>query len=161
MGNGLAAMELMGQWAPSVEKAQSGKDLGGDLDFFAFPSVDGGKGKQTDIMGGGGGFAVGKDAPPATLDFLQFLLKPENIKTGIATAAILPVVKGTEDAVTDANAKKVVATVGKASGFQLYPDQAYAPSVGQTINDSVSQLVAGAMSPDAVAKAITEAAQNA
>ena len=161
VGGGKAAMELMGQWAPSVEKEQSGKGLGDGLDFFPFPSVDGGKGKNTDIMGGGGGFAVGKDAPPATVDFLQFLLKPENIKKGIATGAILPVVKGTEDAVTDVQAKKVVATVAKATGFHLYPDQAYPPSVGQTVNDSVAQLVAGAMSADAVAKAITQAAQSA
>jgi raffinose/stachyose/melibiose transport system substrate-binding protein len=71
------------------------------------------------------------------------------------------VVKGTEDAVADTNARKVVETVAGASAFHLYPDQAYPPSVGQTVNDSVSQLVAGAMSPEAVAKAITEAAQNA
>jgi raffinose/stachyose/melibiose transport system substrate-binding protein len=161
MGNGLAAMELMGQWAPSVQKEQSGKGIGADLDFFPFPAVDGGKGKATDIMGGGGGFAVGKDAPPATVDFLKFLLQPDNIRKGIATGAILPVVKGTDDAVQDVQAKKVVAQVAKTTSFHLYPDQAWPPSVGQALNDSVSQLVAGAMSPEAVAKALTEAAQNA
>jgi raffinose/stachyose/melibiose transport system substrate-binding protein len=154
-------MELMGQWAPSVEKEQSGKGIGADLDFFPFPAVDGGKGKATDMMGGGGGFAVGKDAPAATVDFLKFLLQPDNIKKGIATGAILPVVKGTEDAVSNADAKKVVAQVGKSTSFHLYPDQAWPPSVGQALNDSVSQLVAGAMTPEAVAKALTEAAQNA
>ncbi|MGH3389329.1 MAG: extracellular solute-binding protein, partial [Actinomadura sp.] len=44
MGNGQAAMELMGQWAPAVQREQSGKDLGDDLGFFPFPAVDGGKG---------------------------------------------------------------------------------------------------------------------
>src|SRR5205807_5493099 len=127
MGNGAAAMELMGQWGPSVEKEQSGKGIGDDLDFFPFPAVDGGKGKITDIMGGGGGFAVGKSAPPAAVDFLKFLLQPDNIRKGIATGAILPVVKGTEDAVTDANAKKVVAQVAKTTAFHLYPDQAWPP----------------------------------
>jgi raffinose/stachyose/melibiose transport system substrate-binding protein len=161
MGNAQAAMELMGQWAPSVQKEQSGKGIGADLDFFPFPAVDGGKGKATDMMGGGGGFAVGKDAPAATVDFLKFLLQPDNIKKGIATGAILPVVKGTEDAVSNADAKKVVAQVGKSTSFHLYPDQAWPPSVGQALNDSVSQLVAGAMTPEAVAKALTEAAQNA
>jgi raffinose/stachyose/melibiose transport system substrate-binding protein len=161
MGNAQAAMELMGQWAPSVQKEQSGKGIGADLDFFPFPAVDGGKGKATDMMGGGGGFAVGKDAPAATVDFLKFLLQPDNIKKGVATGAILPVVKGTEDAVTNADAKKVVAQVQKSTSFHLYPDQAWPPSVGQALNDSVSQLVAGAMTPEAVAKALTEAAQNA
>lgn len=33
MGNGKAAMELMGQWAPSVQK-DAGADLGADLGFF-------------------------------------------------------------------------------------------------------------------------------
>lgn len=40
MGNGKAAMELMGQWAPIVEK-DSGKGLGADLGFFSFPAVEG------------------------------------------------------------------------------------------------------------------------
>jgi raffinose/stachyose/melibiose transport system substrate-binding protein len=160
MGNGLAAMELMGQWAPSVQKEQSGKGIGDDLDFFPFPTVEG-KGKTTDIMGGGGGFAVGKDAPPATVDFLKFLLEPANISKGIATGAILPVVKGTESAVTDVQAKKVVTQVAKTTEFHLYPDQAWPKAVGDVLNDTVAQLVAGAMSPDQVTKAITEAAQNA
>ena len=68
MGNGQAAMELMGQWAPAVQAASSTstKGIGDKLGFFPFPSVDGGKGKATDVFGGGNGFAVGKDAPPAT-----------------------------------------------------------------------------------------------
>jgi raffinose/stachyose/melibiose transport system substrate-binding protein len=161
MGNGNAAIELMGQWAPSVEKEQSGKGIGDDLGFFVFPSVDGGKGKTTDIMGGGGGFAIGKDAPPATIDFLKFLSSVDNHRKAVATASVLPVVKGAEDAIKDANQKTVAATVAKATGFQLYLDQAYAPTVGQTVNDSVAALIAGAMSPEDVAKAVTEAAQTA
>ena len=42
VGNGKAAMELMGQWAPSVQMDQSAdkKGLGDDLGWFAFPTVD-------------------------------------------------------------------------------------------------------------------------
>ena len=66
VGNGKAAMELMGQWAPSVQKDQSAdkKGLGDDLGWFAFPAVTGGAGAPTDGVGGGNGIAVGKDAPP-------------------------------------------------------------------------------------------------
>ncbi|HEU5472276.1 MAG TPA: extracellular solute-binding protein [Actinophytocola sp.] len=161
MGNGQAAMELQGQWAPAVQKEQSGKDLGADLDWFSFPAVDGGKGKVTDTMGGGGGFAVGKDAPPAAIDFLKFLVTADNQRKAVATGSVLPITKGAEDAIQDARQKKVADAVSKSTGFQLYLDQDYPPSVGQTVNDSVAQLIAGAMSPEDVAKAVTEAAQNA
>ena len=44
VGNGKAAMELMGQWAPSVQKDQSAnkQGLGDELGWFAFPAVTGG-----------------------------------------------------------------------------------------------------------------------
>ncbi len=66
VGNGKAAMELMGQWAPSVQNDSSAdkKGLGDKLGWFAFPAVTGGAGAPTDGVGGGNGIAVGKDAPP-------------------------------------------------------------------------------------------------
>ena len=77
VGNGKAAMELMGQWAPSVQKDQSAdkKGLGDNLGWFAFPAVTGGAGAATDGVGGGNGIAVGKDAPPEAIDFLKFFIE--------------------------------------------------------------------------------------
>ncbi|MFL6122304.1 substrate-binding domain-containing protein [Actinophytocola sp.] len=161
MGNGQAAMELMGQWGPTQQREQSGKGLGDDVAFFPFPSVAGGRGRTSDIMGGGGGFAVGHDAPPEAVDFLKFLVSLNNQRREAATGALLPVTKGAEDGISDENQKTVAATVAGATGFQLYLDQAYAPSVGQTVNDSVASLIAGQMSAEDVAKAVTESAQNA
>src|SRR3954470_8899153 len=128
MGNGKAAMELMGQWAPVVERDNSAgkKGLGDKLGFFVFPAVDGGKGKITDAFGGGGGFAIGKDAPPEAVEFLKFIAQPENARTEAKTAGVLPVVKAAEDAVTDPNLKLVAQTLATSTAFQLYLDQAYA-----------------------------------
>lgn len=161
MGNGQAAMELMGQWAPVQQREQSGRGIGEDLEFFRFPEVAGGEGLRTDILGGGGGFAVGSDAPPEALDFLRFISEVENHRRVVATGAVLPVVKGTEDAIEDEDHAEVAAAVAEATGFQLYLDQAYPPSVGQTVNDSVAALIAGTMSPEDVANAISESARNA
>lgn len=161
MGTGEAAMELMGQWGPTQQREQSGEGLGDDVAFFPFPSVDDGRGSATDIMGGGGGFAVGREAPPEAVDFLKFLVSADNQRKAVATGAVLPAVRGTEDAITDANQRVVADTVAGATGFQLYLDQAYAPSVGQTVNDSVAALMAGEMSPADVANAVTESARNA
>lgn len=160
MGNGQVAMELQGQWAPGVQREQSGKDLGDDLGFFPFPEVDGGKGAVTDVFGGGNGFAIGRDAPPAAVDFLKFISQADNHRRAVATGVVLPVIEGTEEAVDDPRAAAVAATLADATGFQLYLDQAFAPAVGQTVNDSVAALIAGTMSPEDVTDAITAAAQS-
>jgi raffinose/stachyose/melibiose transport system substrate-binding protein len=160
VGNRKAAMELMGQWAPSVQAdaAKKPRNLGGDLDFFPFPAVDGGKGKSTDAFGGGGGFAIGKNAPAKAVDFLKFLETPENATYEVATGAVLPVIAEAQAAVKDPLQKKVAEALAGATGFQLYLDQAYAPAVGQQVNDSVAELMAGKASPQQVAQEVTEVA---
>lgn len=162
VGNGTAALELMGQWAPSTEESASAskKGLGDKLGFFTFPAVDGGKGKATDAFGGGNGFAIGKNAPPATVDFLKFILSVDNQRKGAAVGGLLPTAKGAEDALKDPNVKTVAATLAAATGFQLYLDQAYAPAVGAQVNDSVAELIAGKATPQQVADAITKTAKS-
>jgi raffinose/stachyose/melibiose transport system substrate-binding protein len=157
VGNGKAAFELMGQWAPSVQSEWSSdkKGLGDKLGFFTFPAVDGGKGQPTDAFGGGNGFAVGKDAPDKTFDFMKFLLSVDSQRLLAETGAIVPTVKGAEDALKDENLKAVSVALSSATGFQLYLDQAWPPAVGTQVNDSVAELVAGKASPDQVTKAIT------
>ncbi|MFF1411521.1 extracellular solute-binding protein [Streptomyces sp. NPDC058289] len=159
MGNGKAAMELMGQWGPSVQK-DAGADLGADLGFFPFPTVDGGVGQATDVFGGGGGFALRKGAPKEALDFLKFFVLDNESKL-LASNGYLPVVKGAESQLTDPNRKVVADSLVKATGFQLFLDQAYPPAVGQEVNDSVADLIAGKKTPEQVTKSITEAAKGA
>lgn len=159
VANGKATMELMGQWAPTVQ-ADSGEGLGEDLGFFPFPEVEGGKGAITEAFGGGGGMAVGADAPKEALDFLKFLTNTENHTKAVESGAVLPVLKGVESAVKDENLKVVAESLASATGFQLYLDQAYPPAVGAEVNDSVAELFAGAKTPEQVAQDITEVAKS-
>ncbi|MEU4227114.1 extracellular solute-binding protein [Nonomuraea sp. NPDC026600] len=159
MSNGKAAMELMGQWAPAVQ-ASSGKGLGGDLGFFPFPTVEGGKGTITEAFGGGGGIAVGADAPPEAVEFVKFMTEKGNHAKVVESGGVLPVLKGEESAVKDANLKVVAESLASATGFQLYLDQAYPPAVGQEVNDSVAQLIGGTKTPQQVVDAITEVAKS-
>lgn len=163
MGNGQAAFELMGQWAPSVQAAwsTSKQGIGDKLGFFPFPAVDGGKGKVTDAFGGGNGFAVGKNAPPATVDFLKSIVSAANQRKAAETGAVLPANKGAVDGIKTANGKLVAETFAAATGFQLYLDQAFAPAVGTQVNDSVAELIAGRKSPEQITKDITATAKNA
>ena len=73
---------------------------------------------------------------------------------------MLPVRHGRREALTDPNLKVVQAQLKAATGFQLYLDQAYAPAVGQEVNDSVAALIAGSKSPEQVTESITEVAKE-
>ncbi|WP_333774725.1 extracellular solute-binding protein [Streptomyces sp. IBSBF 3136] len=159
VGNGKAAMELMGQWAPVVE-ADAGKGLGADLGFFPFPEVEGGNGKITEVFGGGGGHALRKGAPQAAVDFLKFFAAETTDRELVRRTGVLPVVPAAEDVLTDPNLKAVQTQLKAATGFQLYLDQAYAPAVGQEVNDSVAALIAGSKSPAQVAQSITRTAKE-
>lgn len=159
VGNGKAAMELMGQWAPSVQE-DAGKGLGDDLGFFPFPAVAGGKGTITEVFGGGGGHALRRGAPQAAVDFLKFFASEPTDLELVKKTNVLPVVPGAESAITDPNFKAVQAQLNSATGFQLYLDQAYAPAVGQEVNDSVAALIMRLKSPGQVAQSITQATKE-
>jgi raffinose/stachyose/melibiose transport system substrate-binding protein len=159
MGNGKAAMELMGQWAPSVQ-ADAGKGLGDDLGFFLFPTVEGGRGAATEAFGGGNGWALAEDAPKAAVDFLAWFSTAQINRRLVASKGYQPVIKGAEGAVADPNLKTVVTELDRATGFQLFLDQAFPPAVGQQVNDSVATLIAGKATPQQVTDAITKTAKS-
>jgi raffinose/stachyose/melibiose transport system substrate-binding protein len=161
MGNGKTAMELMGQWAPTIEAAYSTdkKGIGDKLGFFPFPALEGGRGSPTEVLGGANGFAVGKNAPPEVFEFVKFLLSPDSQRKA-AVAGVLPVTNGAESALEDPNLRLVHDALKNATGFQLYLDQAFPPAIGQQVNDSVAELVARSSSPEAVAQAIAKTAKN-
>ncbi len=149
VGNGQAAMELMGQWAPNVEidSSTSKKGIGDKLATAPFPSVAGGVGKVTDVIGGGNGMAVGKNAPDEAIEFLKYLTNRENNAKYATIAGIIPTVKGAETGIKDENAKLVKGVVDKAGFFQLYLDQFFSPAVGGAINDAVQTMLAGTATP--------------
>ncbi|GAA4135244.1 extracellular solute-binding protein [Actinomadura keratinilytica] len=159
MGNGKTAMELMGQWAPSVQK-DMGKGIGDDLGFFPFPAVEGGSGAVTEVFGGGGGNAVGRDGPDIAIDFLKFFASVESDRKRVASGGYLPITKGSESALTDPNLRTVWEHLNKATGFQQFFDQAFPPVVGQEVNDQVAALIAGKATPEQVAQAVTQAAKG-
>jgi len=158
VGDSKAAMELMGQWAPAVEKdnSASGEGLGDDLGYFPFPAVEGGAGELTDAMGGGNGFGIGRDAPPAAIEFVKFLTSKANqIKLAEINVG-LPVVKGSEEGVSDPNLLMVQEARDQAVYFQLYYDQYLAPATGEVIKDAVQGLFAGTLTPEDVAQQLQD-----
>ena len=158
-----AAFHLMGQWAPGTQNANSieGEELGDSLGWFPFPSVDGGAGAATDGFGGGNGFAVGSDAPPEAIEFLQYATSLDVAnRWGATNSGILPVTIGSEGSVTDPYLTAVLEARAEAEYVQLYLDQAYDPELGAVINDALQLLYAGEASPEDVAQTIADAAAS-
>lgn len=160
MGNAMAAMDLMGQWAPSAfaTDSASGDGIGADLGWFPFPAVEGGAGAATVGLGGGDGFAVGRDAEPEAVAFLEYITSVDNARRFGETGQGLPVTAGAEDSVADPSQQLVLAGMGETTEIQLYLDQYFTPELGGVINDEVQGLFAGSATPEDVAAAISDAA---
>ncbi len=159
VGNGVAAMEIMGQWAPNVQNdsSTSKKGLGDKLGCAPFPAIKGGKGKITDVIGGGNGMAIGKNAPKEAIEFLRFLDNKENNARYATIAGIIPTVKGADVGIKDENAKLVKSIVDKCTYYQLYLDQFLPPAAGAAVNDAIQAILAGTMTPAQACAAIQAA----
>lgn len=159
-----AAMELMGQWAFGANSGVAEDNLENyvaNTGWFPFPTVDGGTGGAADAFGGGDGFAIGKNAPPETIELVKFLTSKENqammVEAGIAA---LPVVKGIESSVKEPVMQTLLQHFSEAEYVQLYLDQFLPPAVGLAVNDYVQELFAGTKTAEEVADAIEEVAET-
>jgi raffinose/stachyose/melibiose transport system substrate-binding protein len=169
-GGGAAAMatyngaiQLMGQWLPGTVQANSAgaRAMGEGLGWFPFPAVAGSPGDPFDGLGGGNGFAVGKDAPPETVDFLKYLVSLDAAnRWGALNSGILPTTVGSDASTTDPMLSLVLDGRAKAKFVQLYLDQATSPELGGAINEAVATLYAGSGTPESVAQAINDAAKS-
>jgi raffinose/stachyose/melibiose transport system substrate-binding protein len=160
MGNGKAAMELMGQWAPAVQKdnSEDKQGIGDALGWFPFPMVEGGAGDPGDAVGGGNGVAIGKNASPEAIDFVKYLTTAEAQQELVKINVAIPVVKGGEVGMTDPLMITLQESLANAQYFQLYYDQALPPAMGSVINDSVQGIFAGTLTPEQAAQAIEDSA---
>ncbi len=157
MGDGLAAMELMGHWAPGAQIGNSesaGAEIEGNLGFFPFPTWDG---AYDGMLGGGDGFVVGKNAPDETIDFLRYITSPD-VQRGAAAIWVIPTVGAAEDAIEDPLLQQVLVMRNEASYAQLYYDQFLPPAVGQAVLDGVEGLFAEQYSPEEVAEIVEDEA---
>ena len=162
-GNGQAAYMLQGQWAAGSQRAQSESGTGiPNIGWAQFPAVEGGAGAITDVFGGGDGFSIGRDAPPEAIEFVKWLLNADNasIWQAFNDGTLLPRADSAQF-VTDPALKEVLAKRNEATFAQLYLDQATPTNYGTAINEAVAGLIAGALTPEQVTQAMTDAAADA
>ncbi|MBB4121919.1 extracellular solute-binding protein [Martelella radicis] len=137
--------------------ATDGKGLSEDnIGIFPFPTVAGGAGLVTDNMGGINGWAVTANAPDATEGFLEYFTSPDVVRRLVEVSNILPVTKGTQDAVTDPLLKVSADALAKETWHQNFLDQDLGPNVGAVVNDMSVAIVSGATSPEDAAQQIQD-----
>lgn len=160
---GKGAMELMGQWSPGsvlplVPEADR-EAFRANIGWFPFPVVEGGSGDPDDVLGGGDGYAIGKNASPEAVEFVRYLTSLDIQKEWASKGfAVPPVIKGAEVAVTDPLFTDLMATLSRAKYFQLYYDQFLPPAIGGVVADSTQGLLAGTISAQDAADAIEASA---
>jgi raffinose/stachyose/melibiose transport system substrate-binding protein len=108
------------------------------------------------VVGGGNGFALGKNAGPEAVDFAKYLTSVENQTIIAEHGTGIPVVKGAEVGLTDPNMLLVQQLFSAADYFQLYYDQFLPPATGSVLNDSIQGLFAGTLTPEEVAQAVQD-----
>jgi multiple sugar transport system substrate-binding protein/raffinose/stachyose/melibiose transport system substrate-binding protein len=159
IANHQAAMELMGAWDPGVIASLTPDQQPlADLGWFPFPAVDGGDGDATAMMGGVDGFTCYVDAPAACADFLNFIAEKEN-QEGYAEAFVtLPASKDAQSVVTDPALQDVLAAYNDAAYVSVWLDTLFGQNVGNALNTSVVEMLAGSGSPDKIVEAVNAAA---
>ncbi|MFG2044205.1 ABC transporter substrate-binding protein [Dactylosporangium sp. NPDC048998] len=162
IANGKAAMELQGDWElPTMIPLTEDKDFASKLSWFAFPTVEGGKGAPGTALGGGDGFSCSVKAGPACADFLKYVASTDvQVKLVQTNTATLPANPQAISAIQDPSLKTVQEALNSAPFIQVYFDQALPTSVGQALNDAIADFFAGKGSPQGIVDAFTKAVAN-
>jgi raffinose/stachyose/melibiose transport system substrate-binding protein len=163
VADGQAAMELQGDWDPSVMQALVPASTWTadttDLGWFPFPSVPGASGSSGGLLGGSDGNSCSVSAPePACANFLEYLDSPAAQKK-IVSASLLPVNPAASSAVTLGADLQLLGNEKITSDIQEYLDLAYPTNVGTALDSAVADFFANPSgSPSAIITAIDQAA---
>ncbi len=145
VASGKAAMELQGDWDPSVmEGVSTNKNLASELGWFPFPAVSGAKGDATAVLGGGDGMSCTTGAAePACAEFLQYLdstpIQEQLIK--VASPG-LPANPSAVSAITLPAEQTAAAADKSASYVATYFDTAMPTQPGQNLDNAVANYFA-------------------
>jgi raffinose/stachyose/melibiose transport system substrate-binding protein len=159
IANHKAAMELQGAWDPgTIAGLTPNQKPLPDLGWFPFPSVPGGAGAPTAMMGGIDGYSVSPKAPPQAFQFLEFLLTTPEQKAYSTAFITLPVNKAAQSVVTDSVSISSLQALNQAAYVMQFLDTQYGQNVGNALNAAVVNLMAGKGTPADIVSAASEAA---
>jgi len=146
LANGKAAMELQGDWETSVVPAlTTSKNIISELGWFPFPSVSGGAGDPSAVLGGGDGFSCTTGAAePACAQFLQYISSTPVQEELVQKANIgLPANSAADAVLTNPALKAVAQAHNNAAYISEYFDIAFPTNPGQALDNAIANFFAG------------------
>ena len=159
VANGQAAMELMGHWnAGVIGGLTADQQVPAFLGWFPFPGIEGADGDPTAALGGGDGFGCSAEAPPECAELLEYIMSEDVQAKFAASGSGIPTVPAATASLEDENLKAVAEGLANASFVQLWLDTAYGTTVGNAMNEGITNLFGGAGSPEDIVTKMQDAA---
>ncbi|MFG3203682.1 ABC transporter substrate-binding protein [Streptomyces sp. NPDC048192] len=160
VASGKAGFELMGSWYYAQQQQDAKEFAAKGLGYTAFPTVPGGKGDTSDVVGNTNNFySVLKRTkhPDAVAKFLKLMYSDEFVKAQMSIGN-LPTTTNTpkflDQSASPAYSRFQYDLVAKAKSFQLSWDQAYPPAAMTPIHQAVQQFFNGQLDADGFIKAM-------
>ncbi|NYI42779.1 extracellular solute-binding protein [Demequina lutea] len=146
---GKAAMLLQGAWVYNTLRTQAPDFVKSGLGFTTFPTVSGGAGDPTDLVGmpSGGFYSVSADATPeeqkTAIDYVTKGVFDDAYTKRMIEAGLVPPLQGLENTIAtsgSAHAKAVYAMTTKSANFQLQWDQALPAAQATALLSNLADL---------------------
>ncbi|MFH9673957.1 ABC transporter substrate-binding protein [Streptomyces sp. NPDC017405] len=160
VAQGKAGFELMGSWYYSQQQEDAKDFAAKGLGYSTFPTVPGGKGAPTNVVGNTNNFySVLKKTkhPEAVAKFLKLMYSDQFVEAQLSIGN-LPTTTNTpqflQKSANPAYSRFQYGLVAKAKSFQLSWDQAYPPSAMTPIHQAVQQFLNGQFDEDGFIKAM-------
>lgn len=160
LANHQAAMELMGAWNPGViaSLTPDEKPLA-DLGWFPFPAIDGGEGGEGAMMGGVDGFTCSAQAPKEECTaFLNFFMQKEHQEGYAEAFQTLPANQDAQEVVEDPALQSILEAYNEAPYVSVWLDTLFGQNVGNALNTSVVDMLAGKGGSKDIVSAVNDAA---
>lgn len=160
VAQGKAGFELMGSWYYSQQQTDAKDFAAKGLGYGPFPTVPGGKGDPSDVVGNTNNFySVMKKTkhPEAVAEFLKLMYSDEFVKAQLSIGN-LPTTTNTpqflDKSASPEYSRFQYDLVAKAKTFQLSWDQAYPQTAATSMHQAVQQFFNGQLDEDGFIKAM-------
>jgi raffinose/stachyose/melibiose transport system substrate-binding protein len=157
-----AALMLHGGWTFGGMKASGGDFVSsGRLGFGPFPTIDGGKGELTNLVGNPCNYlsisaAASDEEKEVAKAFLKDGAMSDQVATDLIASGSVPIIVGQDDALAASDDAEylqwVYSSIQEAPAFTQSWDQALQPTEAETLLVNIEQLFLGAISPEQFAE---------
>ncbi|GAE92356.1 xylose ABC transporter [Gracilibacillus boraciitolerans JCM 21714] len=155
-----AGMMIMGNWLVNNVRDEM-PEFEEKLDFFLFPSIDGGEGEKTHVVGGVAPvFSVSESSEhsEAAVELVKELASLETSQAMADNAGDIAAVKGVE--YNDPYTQRVSELLEEAEFMQTYYDQTLPPELAQVHLDTTQALIGLSITPEEAMAQVEEKAKE-